>query len=216
MLSCPAVVTALVLALAALAFVTSACGGGSGSPQVANLGSATTTQSGSGSGGGGRQAGSAGSGSGGGPSLRLQIGGGKQQVAAKFSACMRKHGVTNFPDPSAQGGITIGPGSGIDPQSPTFQAAQQACQKLLPNGGRPSPQQLAKAQQQMLAFSACMRAHGLEDFPDPIVSGGGIQMKIRVGAGSDLNPSSPTFQAAQSACQGKLPFKAGATASGGK
>jgi hypothetical protein len=219
MLFHPAATTALVAPCAALMLVVAACGGGSGSPQVANLGSTTTPtgQSGSGSGGGGPQAGSAGSGSGGGPSLRLQIGAGTQQNAAKFSVCMRAHGVRNFPDPSAQGGISIGPSSGIDPNSPTFQAAQQACQKLLPNGGRPSPQQLAKAQQQMLKFSACMRAHGLEDFPDPIVSGGEIQMKIRVGAGSDLNPNSPTFQAAQNACQGKLPFKGGGgTTSGGK
>jgi hypothetical protein len=119
---------------------------------------------------------------------------------------MRSHGVPNFPDPSSGGGISIGPGSGIDPNSPKFRAAQQACQKVLPNGGQPSPQQLAKMQQHLLAFSACMRSHGVPDFPDPTFpTGGGAQLRIRGGSGSDLNPQSPRFQAAQTACRGNLP-----------
>ena len=63
----------------------------------------------------------------------------------------------------------------------------------------------------MLAFSACMRAHGLKDFPDP--SNGGLQ--IQSSPGSDLNPSNPTFQKAQQACQKDLPFKGGALKAGG-
>ena len=58
-------------------------------------------------------------------------------------------------------------------------------------------------QAQLLEFSACMRAHGLKDFPDP--SNGGLQ--IRVQPGSDLDPSSPQFQNAQKACQRYAPFK---------
>ena len=55
----------------------------------------------------------------------------------KFAQCMRAHGVTNFPDPSTDGGIRIeaGPGSGLDPNDPTFQQAQQACAALNPKGG---------------------------------------------------------------------------------
>jgi hypothetical protein len=55
----------------------------------------------------------------------------------KFAECMRAHGVTNFPDPSTDGGIRIeaGPGSGLDPNDPTFQQAQQACAALNPKGG---------------------------------------------------------------------------------
>jgi hypothetical protein len=213
----PADKAALVLTLAALLLVAAACGG-SGAPRVASLGSTTTGSAGSSpsdsGGGSGPQAGAAGGGSG--PHLTLQLGAGKEATAARFSACMRAHGVKNFPDPSSGGGISIGPSSGIDPASPTFQAAQQACQKLLPNGGQPSPQQLAKAQQQTLAFSRCMRAHGVEDFPDPSFSGGKITLRVKAGSGSDLDPNSPTFRRAQSACQGKLPFKGGGPAAGGK
>jgi hypothetical protein len=130
---------------------------------------------------------------------------------AKFAACVRKNGVPNFPDPNGQGVIQFGSGSGVDPSSPKFQAAMKACRKVLPNGGQPSPQQIAKAQQTALKFSACMRSHGLKDFPDPTFSagGGGIQLKIGGRPGSDLNPSSPLFQKAQAACQSILPGKFG-------
>ncbi len=65
----------------------------------------------------------------------------------------------------------------------------------------------------MLAFSACMRAHGLKDFPDP--SNGGIQ--LHSGPGSDLDPNNPIFQKAQPACQKDLPFQSapGTAKSGG-
>jgi hypothetical protein len=62
-----------------------------------------------------------------------------QAQALKFSACMRSHGVTGFPDPQFQtgGGISIrikgGAGSTLDPQSPIFQKAQQTC------GGKNGP-----------------------------------------------------------------------------
>jgi hypothetical protein len=55
--------------------------------------------------------------------------------ALAMSRCMRSHGVPNFPDPTFQSGpgggvgvgIKIGNGSGIDPSSPAFQAAQKEC-----------------------------------------------------------------------------------------
>ena len=203
----------LVLALTAVALLAAGCGGGGASPSVASLGSSatTTTQSDaapSGSAGGGSANSSS---SGGGGSLTM-----KTQNGAKFAACMRAHGVPNFPDPSKDGSVTIGSGSGIDPNSPKFRSAQGTCEKLLPNGGQPSPQQQAKAQQQMLAFSKCMRAHGVHDFPDPTFSGGRISMRIKGGPGSDLDPNSPTFQAAQKACQSDLPGKLSGGPSTGK
>ena len=48
---------------------------------------------------------------------------------------MRAHGVTNFPDPSGSGGGINTRGTGIDPRSPAFAAAQTVCFKLLPGGG---------------------------------------------------------------------------------
>jgi hypothetical protein len=58
----------------------------------------------------------------------------RRQLLA-FSACMRKNGVPNFPDPTfnadGSGGITLD--RGID-QTPQFEAAEDGCEKLLPGG----------------------------------------------------------------------------------
>jgi hypothetical protein len=62
-----------------------------------------------------------------------------QEKALQFAQCMRTHGVPSFPDPEFSssgvgiriGGRKSGP-SGIDPSSPQFQAAQKACQSLMP------------------------------------------------------------------------------------
>jgi hypothetical protein len=77
------------------------------------------------------------------------ISGGITQLRAnaiKYGECMRSNGVPNFPDPKVQSGanggvgVQIG-GSGIDPQSPAFKAAQQKCRSImgLPGGGPGTP-----------------------------------------------------------------------------
>ncbi len=140
--------------------------------------------------------------------------GGNEAQMLAYAQCMRSHGVANFPDPNGQGVIR---GSGIDPGSASFRAADKDCRHLLPNGGQPSAAQQAKALAQALKYSQCMRSHGITDFPDPqSQAGGGISISLRAGPGSDLNPQSPQFQAAQKACQGLMggPFGAGPSKSG--
>jgi hypothetical protein len=54
--------------------------------------------------------------------------------ALAMSRCMRSHGVSNFPDPQfpADGGVGIRlDGTGINPNSPAFQAAQKACGSII-------------------------------------------------------------------------------------
>ena len=54
--------------------------------------------------------------------------------ALKFVQCLRTHGVPNMPDPStAGGGVSIHPP--VDPNSPQYQDAVQACRSLEPGGG---------------------------------------------------------------------------------
>jgi hypothetical protein len=78
----------------------------------------------------------------------LHLGGGTPSPASqaqalasllKFSGCMRSHGVQNFPDPTTSPGggvgLSVRSGSGLDPNSPIFQHAQQACQSLMPGPG---------------------------------------------------------------------------------
>jgi hypothetical protein len=118
--------------------------------------------------------------------------------------------VSNFPDPSPQGIIQFG--SGIDPHSPVFSSALHVCRKLLPAGfGQPpTATQLARVQQQLLAFSQCMRTHGIRDFPDP--SGAALPEIQPVG---DLDPNNPQFQAGYRACQRHLPAGVPSKALGG-
>jgi hypothetical protein len=192
------------VAATALALAAAGCGGGSDPPSVASLGGSGTTTT-----GGGDSTGGGGGTASGGPQI-----GGSVVIGTKdglaFSRCMRAHGVKNFPDPNSQGEIQIGAAAGINKGSPKFQSALQACRKVLPNGGQPTPAQLAAMRKAALAFSACMRSHGLPDFPDPDFSKGGAGIRLRGGPGSDLDPSSPAFQAAQKACQSKLPGKGAA------
>ena len=185
----------------ALSLLAAGCGGSSGtSPGVANLGTSGTTDSST-----------AGAPSGSAPSAATGAGqailiGGLGGLG--FSRCMRAHGVANFPDPNGQGVTQFGPNSGIDPQSAPFQAAAQACRSDL-RGKEPqlSPAQQAKARRQALAFSACVRRHGIPDFPDPSFgANGNAGIHLAGNSSGDLNPSNPTFQAALQACHG---FKLG-------
>ena len=61
-----------------------------------------------------------------------------EEQTRRFAKCMREHGIPMEASPS--GGIFFKgkPGSGLSPESPAFQAAQRACQKLLPGGGPPT------------------------------------------------------------------------------
>jgi hypothetical protein len=200
----------LVLAalVAGLGLLTAGCGGAGQGPSVASLGTtstSTSTGSGSTTGSGGLGGSSPQASSGGGSGGTMSMAGGSVAQMTKFAACMRKNGEPSFPDPNAQGQISVN----IDPSSAQFQKSQQACRKLLPSGGTPSPAQQAKARRLTLAFSACMRSHGEQNFPDPqFGTGGRVSLKIAVGSGID--PRSPQFQAAQNACQKNLPGKLGA------
>lgn len=67
----------------------------------------------------------------------------------EYSQCVRSHGVPGFPDPSSSPnggyGFKITPSEHIAQGSTQFQAAQQACRKLLSNGGETTPAEHAEA-----------------------------------------------------------------------
>ena len=54
----------------------------------------------------------------------------------EYASCMREHGI-DFPDPQTDGGGVLigGDKDALDPSSPEFQAAQEACQSIMPDGG---------------------------------------------------------------------------------
>jgi hypothetical protein len=138
-------------------------------------------------------------------------GGGRADFLA-FSECMRAHGVSDFPDPSGQGGIKIPVGSNFNPFSPATRAAQAQCRKKLPGGG--PPQGVSEQQkEQLVKTSECMRAHGVSGFPDPTTTppsspngystieglggpNGGLYLLIP----NTIDVNSPAFKAASKAC----------------
>jgi hypothetical protein len=124
---------------------------------------------------------------------------------AEYSQCIRENGVTNFPDQRAVNGqIQLSLPPDVDPNSPQFQQALEACRSLSPmqqnGGGAPSAEQ----QEQILKFVECMRKNGVPDFPDPTT--GGV---VIGGPNSGIDPNSPQFQSAMQACRSLIP--AGAT-----
>lgn len=166
---------------AAVALLASGCGGSSGSSgaNVAQVDSTKTTTTAS--------TGSSRS--------------SKRDALVAFSACMRKNGVPNFPDPDPTGRLSFGSENGIDDNAPQFKTAQRECQNLLPNGGKSTPQEQAKHLQEALDYAACMRKHGLPKFPDPKASAdGGIEW-----GDFGVDPNTPQFKAAQRACQRLVP-----------
>ena len=179
-------------ALVALLVLVTGCGGNSPTGGVAHLGSSTTTSTSA----GGSSAGS-GSASSGASSPHSQ--------AVAYSACMREHGVSNFPDPQiSTSGNEVKAAMRVTPGitgNPHFRSAEQACRRLLPEGGPDSNRQISPQEQsQYLRAAACIRTHGIPNFPDPTFSGGSAHI-----AHQGLNESSPVFKAAVQACESLIP-----------
>ena len=70
-----------------------------------------------------------------------------REAALANARCMREHGI-DFPDPTfganGEARVRIGRGSGIDPESAKFKAAQKACESTMPKppgGGEGSTQE---------------------------------------------------------------------------
>jgi hypothetical protein len=121
-----------------------------------------------------------------------------------FSKCMRGNGLPNFPDLSSDGmrigehGQTVSV-NGVLVNAPAFTAALLKCERYRPHSSG-SPAQTAQQMQRALAFSKCMRSHGVPNFPDP---------KVRTGPGGNqefylpgVNIQSPAVQSAAKACGG--------------
>ncbi|HEX6519777.1 MAG TPA: hypothetical protein VF070_07125 [Streptosporangiaceae bacterium] len=117
---------------------------------------------------------------------------------AQFARCMRAHGVTNFPDATAQGTFNLPQGMTTTPQ---FASADQSCKALAPPGSlsqqAPTTAELNKAAR----FAACMRKNGEPDFPDPSPNG-----RFQPNGGTrPIDPNAPQFKSAMSKCHPLLP-----------
>jgi hypothetical protein len=143
-----------------------------------------------------------------------------EEAMFAFADCMREEGI-DMPDPVIRwvdgsgggGGFNssvdeAGPGEGpaFDPNSEEFQEAQETCQHHLEGLGAmepgDGPQLTPEEEEAFLAFTECMREHGI-DMPDP---GTGGAIRINPGSGDDagFDPRSEEFQAAQEECRSHL------------
>ena len=141
----PPRLTIAVLGLS-MALIATACGSGkNASAEVASLGSTTGTT----------------------PQTTSPVN--TQDALLKYAACMRQNGV-DMADPTfdADGNPTgggFGRGSGIDPRSDAFQAAQKVCGDLLQGvtlGGRGRGFNREAIQSALNDFTACLRDEGLQ------------------------------------------------------
>jgi hypothetical protein len=133
--------------------------------------------------------------------------GGTYHQALAYTKCMRSHGVTDFPAPDSQGNFNRGAIQAIyQRDNPALPDAHHLCAPLLPNGGSGlSATQIQTIQEQNLRDAVkaarCMRAYGIENFPDPAgtTQGPGVNWPTPQAAG--LNVNSFTYQAAYRACR---------------
>jgi hypothetical protein len=150
-------------------------------------------------------------GSGGSPQA---AGAASSRSAVAYSACMRAHGVPKFPDPGSDGGIPKGDAQHFEVSSSQLQAAQQACQSLLPVGGSLQDQAhdcifagvcpAALVQQMetaMRQFAQCMRSHGFPTFPDPTTDAQGRPELSWSVSQTGIDPHSSRYQTQEDECQ---------------
>ena len=109
--------------------------------------------------------------------------------AVAYSACMRSHGVPNFPDPGSGGAIPKADPQQLGVSTAQLQAAQRACQQLIPGTGDTAEQQqetqcamAGRCSQAMVqkwlsglrTLAQCLRTHGEPNWPDPVLTTGGL------------------------------------------
>jgi hypothetical protein len=126
-------------------------------------------------------------------------GGSETSGLLPFVSCVRAHGVTNFPDPTSRG---VFPKEQIAGASVSeIRTAESACEHFLPAGSPLRGVTTDQEQQDYLNGAACMRSHGIANFPDPVFSGSNVNFPIP----SSIDTHSAQFVGAQQICQRLIP-----------
>jgi hypothetical protein len=128
------------------------------------------------------------------------------QLLDEWASCMRSHGDPGQIDPTVNANkviqITLGAGyagQGLRGESGACGTFLTAAQTALDGGTPPGSSSEATG----LKFARCMRANGVPDYPDPT----GASETVHATSGSDLDPASPTFQAASTLCANKTGYQ---------
>lgn len=131
------------------------------------------------------------------PSTSTSPAGTTEEQSQKFAKCMRDNGI-NVPDPGPDG-FGDWDRSELDPASPAFRKAMEACQSVLP-GGRDLSATDPELIDQLRRLTQCLRDNGI-DVPDPDPDSPSLGM----GEMLTIDRNSPAFQKAMEACRGKMP-----------
>jgi hypothetical protein len=119
---------------------------------------------------------------------------------------MRSHGVSTFPDPVAGGEIPkpeVVTARKADPSQ--FDAANNACRHLLPNGGNgETATEIAQDWTSFRRFARCMRADGVPSFPDPTSRSSTDRRPTFDLTGAGLDGSSPQLRATAQHCASQV------------
>jgi hypothetical protein len=131
---------------------------------------------------------------------------------------MRSHGVPNFPDPQAGANNAKSPSAQqLGVSSSQLQAAEGACQHLLPAGvdDQFPPGEVQLLLPGMRKFSQCMRSHGVANWPDPTVDSAGRPVFLLSAHGFTRHQSrSPRITHTMAECQHLLPSALGGIPTG--
>jgi len=119
---------------------------------------------------------------------------------------MRTHGEPNVPEPTIDGNgvhISANPGSGVDPNSPQFTAANNACKHLIrTKGGVSGGNTITPTDQaDYLKAAACMRSHGVPNFPDPTFQNNRVEFNTT----TPIDTNSSQYKSALATCQKLIP-----------
>jgi hypothetical protein len=139
------------------------------------------------------------------------------QQALVFARCMRLHGVRNWPDTNSSGVFPKRTPKQLGVSNSQFQAAEKACQPLLPigalpPGAQPTPAELRVMESDALKFARCMRSAGVTTWPDYTLRDGIPIFDLHH---TSIDPNSPQIVAKQVRCKSLLHLSYSPPTSGG-
>jgi hypothetical protein len=172
-----------VAAVAAVSLLAAGCGGGSpGVASVASSATAATTATQSGA---------------------TATPNGRVAAALALARCMRSHGVPKWPDPDSTGGFDKSKLRQLAVSSSRMRALQDGpCNIPIPSGGQSQGQTITPADRaDYLKAAACMRSHGVPDFPDPTFQNNNVSVHIP----SSIDPNSSVAKRASATCKKLIP-----------
>ena len=121
--------------------------------------------------------------------------------ALAFARCLRSHGLPGWPDPTSAGVFDKSKLRQLGYSVSRVRAVEEGpCNHLL-GAASTGPTITLADRADYLDAAACMRSHGLPDFPDPTFGGNGVQTNIPPSIDQDAS----SFRSAAATCTKLIP-----------